>query len=249
MNLIELPSGLRFGLSKEKPPSPAPTLFIFAQSIEANLSKDEFFEVGRIVEQRGYICASLDVPCHGSDKREGEPVGLDGWRFRIENGENPFERFASQSSQVLDYLIEQEYSDPANIAVCGSSRGGFAAAHFAAKDQRVRSIIAMSPVTKLSALREFNGLEDHALTNSTSLIHLSEELAGRSLWLIIGNRDSRVSTDFSVEFAESVVQTSSKTTQDTNLIDVSLQVLPSLGHHCPDRTHEMAAEWLLKRTV
>lgn len=245
MHLIELPSGLRFGLSKERPPAPAPTLFIFASSLEASLTEDDFCGVGRLVEPQGYLYVALDVPCHGCDKREGEPVGLDGWRARLENGNNPFSRFSAQCSEVLDFLLAEGYSDPDNIAVSGTSRGGFCGFHFAAADPRVGAAIAFGPVTRLTSLREFDGWQDNGSIDS--LVHLAPKLADRPLWLIIGNRDERVNTDYAIEFARSVVAASATTSNQNTLADVTLHVLPSLGHRTPEHAHEMAALWLLSR--
>ena len=51
----------------------------------------------------------------------------------------------------LDYLAGLREVDPARLAIVGHSRGGMAALRVAAKDGRVRSVVALAPPTEFSS--------------------------------------------------------------------------------------------------
>ena len=159
--ILQTESSIRFGLLGEKGPTLAPTLFVFATAIEGTLGSDDFVKVGRILGKDGYLCVSLDIPCHGQDAKPGEAVNaLSCWRSRLEKGNDLVPGFVAKASAVLDYLIQEGYTDPHQVAACGTSRGGFIALHFAAAEPRVKSVAAFAPVTDLLALSEFAGMGD-----------------------------------------------------------------------------------------
>jgi dienelactone hydrolase len=238
-------SGIRFALLGEKPAAPAPTLFVFAGGSAETLSNPDYNKAGRILSQSGYLCVSVDLPCHGEDQRLGESGGIDGWRKRVEKGDPLLKDFLARSSVVLDHLVKEGYTDPRRVAVCGTSRGGFAALHFAAAEPRVRCVAAFAPVTTLPALREFKGLEKHAGTQALAVIHLTDKLAGRAVWLCIGNSDLRVNTDDAIAFTRALVKASS--TKKTP-VPVELHVMPTVGHSIHDSAHDEVAAWVLKQT-
>ena len=158
LTCLSTPDGIRFGLVGAKQTKPAPTLLIFAGSLEQSLEDANYNGAGTVAAQHGFLLVSLDLPSHGRQKRVDERAGLDGWRDRIAKGENIVAQFVAQASSVLDFLIAQGYTDPARVAVSGTSRGGFLALHLAAADPRVHSVVAFAPVTDLLALREFAGI-------------------------------------------------------------------------------------------
>src|SRR5262249_6612540 len=88
VTLLQTASGVRFGLRGDKPSSPAPTLFVFATRPEDTLGNDTYNKIGRLLAAKGWISVSLDLPCHGKDVKPKEPAGLDGWRYRVEHGDN-----------------------------------------------------------------------------------------------------------------------------------------------------------------
>lgn len=236
------PGGVRFGLVGEKGASPAPTLFIFAVDMETTLESADFAAVGHALADHGFLLASVDAPCHGKDLREGEEEGsLACWRARLERGEDLLASFTSQASAVLDYLVQEGYTDPQKVAACGTSRGAFIALHFAAADPRVRCIIAFAPLTDMCVLREFDGAQRHAATRGLSIIHKAHQLADRGVWLCIGLDDERVSTDSAIAFTRSLVEEALIQGFEPN---VELHVAPPVGHTLPPGAHEAAA-WLL----
>jgi dienelactone hydrolase len=235
------PAGIRFVLLGAKGKSPAPTLFVFASAAEESLRSPDFNKVGRLLGQQGYLCVSLDIPCHGEDQTAKEN-GLGGWRVRLEKGGPLVPGFVAKASAVLDHLIKEGYTDPHRVAVCGTSRGGFIALHFAAAEPRVHCVAAFAPVTNLLALREFAGMEKHKTTRALDLVHRADKLAGRHVWVCIGNRDDRVSTDDVIAFTRRVVGASAVSNK---AIPVELHVMPTVGHRIHSTAHEEAAAWVL----
>jgi dienelactone hydrolase len=240
--MLEAPGGVRFALLGGKPSAPAPTLFVLAGAAQGSLESDDYNKVGRLLAGHGFLCVSLDLPCHGADRRPGEPEGLSGWRVRLEKGTDFVAEFNRKASAVLDYLVREKYTDPRRVAACGTSRGGFLALHFAAAEPRVRAVAAFAPVTDLLALREFAGMDRNGPARALGLAARAEKLAGRPLWLCIGNDDGRVGTDLAIAFTRRVVRAGAR-----KPVPLELHVLPTVGHTIHATAHQEAAAWLLER--
>jgi dienelactone hydrolase len=241
----ETPDGVEYGLWGTQVTYPAPTLFIFASDINATLDDPYFRQCGDALAKQGYLCVSLDLPGHGTDQREGEPGALETWRKRCDADENFIAPFTARVGTVLDHLIATGASDPARIAACGTSRGGYMALHVAASDPRIRATAAFAPVTNLMALREFGGAKNTEQVAALSLLAHAEKFAGRSLWVIIGDRDERVSTDDAIAFARRVTAVSLEKAQSA---DMTLLVLPEpKGHTTPQGAPELGAAWIAER--
>ena len=111
-----------------------------------------------------------------------------------------------------------------------------------AHDQRVGTVAAFAPVTDLRALSEFEGLKGNPSNRPLGLIEYADRLAGRNLWLIIGDRDNRVGTRHTVDLALEVSRRAALKTLATR---VEFHVEPSEGHQLPEGSYQRAAEWLL----
>lgn len=242
VEFLQTPDGVRFGLLGAKPSQPVPLLFVFAGSVEGTLGSEAYAECGRILGKQGFLCVSLDLPCHGKDQKEKDLAGLDGWRARLQKGEKLTTEFTVRCSSVLDHLIKQGYADPERVFACGTSRGGFMAMHFAAAEPRIKAVAAFAPVTNLLALREFAGMKDHAETKALSIANLGEKLAGRPVWVCIGNRDDRVSTDEVISCTRQLVAAAAARGKPS---PVELHVLPAAGHSIHPTAHKEAAAWFL----
>lgn len=244
VKVLKTPSGIRFGLSGEKGPKPAPTLFVLATSLEGALTSADFNKVGHLLARDGCLCVSLDLPGHGVDAKSGKPAGLGGWQARLKNGDDLVGAFTKQTSTVLDHLIKEGYTAADRVAVCGTSRGGFMALHWAAAEPRVGCAVGFAPVSDLLVLTEFRGMEKHAPTRSLALIEHARKLAGRPVWVCIGNHDTRVGTDQLIAFTRKVVE-ASVAEKKTALVE--LHVMTSAGHRIHDTAHEEAAAWIAKQ--
>ena len=103
--------------------------------------------------------------------------------------------------------------------------------------------MAYAPVTDLLALREFHGAQTNALVQSLDVRKQADKLAGRPVWLIIGDQDERVGTDLTIDLARQITK-SSLAQKLTSRVDLHVIAEPR-GHTTPDGAVETSAEWIL----
>ncbi len=242
IQMLQARSGVRYAISGKASKKPAPLFVNLASGLDGTLKSEIYGVVGQILEKKGFLSATFDAPSHGTAQRKGEPPGLDGWRSRLEKGEPLIEDFNDRARDVLDDLIDSGRVDPHRIAVCGVSRYGFMALHFAAADPRVKCAVAIAPVTHLPALREFRGMEPHAPTRQLSLSRLAPKLAGLPIWMVIGNADDRVDTSRAIEFADRVIEESSIQGKPCKM---ELHVVEAPGHAHPTASLGPVAPWIV----
>ncbi|MBI1899737.1 MAG: alpha/beta fold hydrolase [Planctomycetia bacterium] len=240
IHLLQTPAGIKFGLVGEQGGKPAPTLFIFANDIKTTLGNEAYAKAGRILAKEGCLSVALDLPCHGEDRREGEPAGLDGWQRRIDKGDPVIPAFVERCSAVLDHLVQEGYTDDNRVAACGTSRGGFIALHFAAAEPRIKCVAAFAPVTDLALLREFADCKSEGVPK-LALAASAEKFAGRPVWITIGNDDQRVGTDAAIKLTRAIVE-SSRAAKKPPLVE--LHVSTAAGHRTHPTAHDEAAAWI-----
>ncbi len=238
------PGGTEYGLWGPTGNRPAPVLFVLAGTIDGTLGSPYFRQCGNELAADGFLSVSIDIPCHGTQTRPGQPSGLGGWSARAAHGDDFVAESNARLSQVLTHLIETRVADPERIAVCGTSRGGYLAIQFAAHDARVTCAAAFAPVTDLAALREFREVADRPLVKKLSLLNQAERLAGRPVWIVIGDRDERVGTHHAVTLAEKLTAAAREKGRTSG---VELLVKPEpRGHTTPAGSSQLAANWIRK---
>jgi len=242
----ETPDGVEYGLwNATSRTEAAPTLFVLASSTDETLGDKYFRQCGNQLAEQGWLCVTIDLPCHGKQAIDGEPSGLQGWSHRLANGEDIVAECNERLSKVLNHLINKGITDPNRIAACGTSRGGFLAIHLAAFDKRVKCAAAFAPVTDPAVVREFVANADHPLVKKVSLTHQADQLAGRPVWVVIGDQDDRVGTDRAFEFAQAVTAASRNKKIDSR---IELHIMPEpRGHTTPRGSAERAAKWILQQ--
>ena len=187
VRIMHTPEGIELGIwSNTNREQPAPTLIVLATTIQKTLDLPYYRHCGNQLADSGYICVSINLPCHGDQLVEGEPEGLSGWSYRTGQDSDFVSEFNLRMSKVLDHLIGKGIADPKKIAACGTSRGGFLALHFAIHDPRVKCVACFAPVTDLSILREFNKSRECRLVKKLNLIDRAKDLAGKKVWIVIG---------------------------------------------------------------
>jgi len=204
--LYTTPSGIRFGYiaGANITSVPGPLLLTFEGGMADVLGCNAtgtvdpcyYANACEFLVPMGWGCASLDLPSHGSWIEPGEPAGIAGWRWRSDRGEDFVSEVLLRIRELVDFAIAELNVDAEQIAVSGISRGGFIAAHFAARDPRVKALGLLSPVTNLSLLYEFDGAATKQILQAPN----TTLLAQRNVWAIIGDEDTRVYTDSMVSF-------------------------------------------------
>lgn len=238
-------SGNAFAHFPYQSAQPAPTLLLFAWSGVNTLALDPYRRIGQLLYARGWNVVSLDLPCHGDDRRPGEPEELAGWAARARQGEDFVAPFQRRVNELIAHLIDIGRADPARIVAAGTSRGGFMAFQAAMANSVIRAVAAFGPVTDLRALTEFAGQADNPLIQRLALERGALKLAGRAVWMAIGQTDERVDTRKAVAFAQAL--TEANQTQD-RAGAITLRLMDTPGHASLPEWHDEAAEWVL-RTV
>lgn len=141
----------------------------------------------------GHYALSFDIPCHG-ERIDPYGEGIHGFRNAWLAEDDPFERFVRDAMAVIDDCIRLGIASPGKIAVCGASRGAYMALRLLAADSRVVRGAGFAPVTDWRYLSEFDSIKDTEGVEALKLHRYAESLAGKPLFLAIGNRDIRVST-------------------------------------------------------
>jgi len=242
--VIRLPDGQRCLVIGRQEGGAQPLLFVFQGSIDTALTEPLYTEVARLLAPAGVLSVVLDAPAHGGDARPGEPPELSGWAHRVAHGKPLLDPFLTRVSAALDHFIAIGWADPTRIAACGTSRGGFLAFHVAAHDRRIRAAAGIAPVTDLAALREFSSLSPPPDASALALATLAPRLAGRPVWLCIGNDDTRVDTDRAIVFARAVVAANRALPSPPSPIPVDLLVQSTPGHRSFAADHRRLSIWL-----
>ena len=153
-----------------------------------------------------------------------------------------------RASAIVDYLVREGYTDPKRLVASGTSRGGFLALELAAADDRFCCIAAISPVTDLLVLKEFAGLS--SVPDSLVLESRAEALAGRAVWIAIGNNDRRVSTDSAIRFSRSLVMAALAKNRIPRVDLHVVRGVPNARGHLPHATAAQdAAAWIRKQLL
>ena len=245
VELHKTKAGTEFATWGPLPDQPKPTLFILASTMESALGSPYFRQCGNQMADAGYLLVSVDIPCHGKQHRPPEPTGLSGWAYRCEQGDDFVADNNRRLSQVLDELIAGGQTNPDYVGVCGTSRGGYLALQFAAHDPRVKGVAAFAPVTDLTVLNEFKSRSKNEMVQSLSMIRNADKLAGRPVWIVIGDRDVRVGTDEAIAVARRITQAGLEKGGPSQ-VDLHVIAEPK-GHTVPKGSTDVAAKWFLKQ--
>lgn len=239
------PSGLTYATLAPQEGGPAPTLLLLAMAGADTLATDPYGRVGRRLQASGWNVVSLDLPCHGADRRAGEPPELAGWAARTRGGEDLVAAFRERVDDLIGHLVAERFADPDRIAAAGTSRGGFMAFHAAAGNPRIGAVAGFAPVTDLLALSEFAGQEDSVLVQRLALAKAAAVLADRAIWITIGSADLRVDTDQAIRLARALAGEAGRRRLPPR---VTLHVVPTPGHTSLDGWHDEAARWFKEVT-
>ncbi len=238
------PGGVEYGIWGDSDKKPAPVLFVLAGTIESTLTSEYFRQCGNEMAANGYLLVSIDIPCHGKQNAGGKLSGLGGWAERAKLGDDFVAESNQRLSDVLDHLIKTGVADADKVAVCGTSRGGFLALHFAAHNARVKSVAAFAPVTDPGKLSEFAAVVDEPLVKQLSVEMQADKLAGRAVWIVIGDQDDRVSTQSAIDVAQAITAASIAKKVDSK-VDLHVIAEPR-GHRTPPGSADLAAGWMLR---
>lgn len=201
---------------------PLPTLIYLALSGQASLTQDPYNQPAEFFAGYPVRILSFTLPFHGADFDPQKAMSL--WAHALRQGTAWFEEFLQACRQNVDELVAKEWIDPQRLAVAGLSRGGFVAAHLAARDPRIGFILGYAPMTRLDVLADFKAFHLHPL----DLVHLAPQLKDKAIRCYIGNRDTRVGTAACFAWIQALTEASYAAGHRSPPIELILS--PSIGH-------------------
>jgi hypothetical protein len=89
-------------------------------------------------------------------------------------------------------------------------------------------------------LREFAKADKPKPAGTFALTRHADKLAGRAVWLCIGNQDERVDTDEAIVLTRKIVKAA---VAENKPVRVELHVMPTVGHRIRATPHDEAAAW------
>jgi dienelactone hydrolase len=218
-------------------------LLFFSTDRAASLPDGRYGGPGRLFLERGHRVASFDLPAHG-ERVDRHGSGIAGLAARLAAGRDPWPEFLADGRAVVDECLRLGLGEAGRIVVAGVSRGGYAALRLAAEDHRIAAVAAFSPVTDWRELAEFAATADRPETAAADLAHFADRLAGRRVYVAIGNRDTRVGTDACLRFAQAMVAEERRRATSRSALRL-LVVDDSPGHTLAPRWREDGVRFLL----
>lgn len=174
-------------------------LLNFSTDRATSLPEGKFGSITRKFIDQGHRVASFDIPAHGDrvDELGGNIAGL---AALASAGRTPFDVFVEDGKLAIDELIKRGFTKPGRIVLCGVSRSGYCVLRLAAEDDRIAATAALAPVTDWRALREFDSVKDQPIIADLALTNFVGNLAGKRIYVAIGNADTRVGTAACTKF-------------------------------------------------
>jgi len=114
----------------------------------------------------------------------------------------------------------------------------------AAADPRIRAVAGLAPVTDWRALSEFAAVKERPEIKALALDNWAAELAGRAVFLAIGNADARVGSNCCVRLALRILEEEARRDVAPSLLE--LHVVLSEGHSLSDDWRSAGRRFLLQ---
>ncbi len=194
--------------------------------------------------EAGHRVVSFDMPNHG-DLVDGHGQSIDGMRDAFLAGDDPFLRFVDNGMAVIDACIDNGIARDGRIFGCGGSRAGYCVLRLAAADRRIEAVSALAPVTDWRCLREFAAVKERQDVAALALETWAGELAGRPLFILIGNHDHRVGTHACARLGARILQLEDPLEPGASAIH--FHVVDADGHAVPEAWEIEGAKFLLGR--
>lgn len=222
---------------------PLPAFFYFSLSGEDSLCLDPFNQPVQFLQGQMIRVFSMTLPGHECNLPATQAMKI--WADDYARKMDPIDQFLESFAKAMEFAIHEKFVDPNKIAIGGLSRGGFIALHAAARDERLKFVLAFAPITELHKVKEFAHLHDDPKVCSLDLIHVSSKLINQHLRIYIGNCDTLVDTRSSFNFAMSIVDHAH--THHIRSPKVEYFLHPSIGHRghgTPPEVFRQGADWI-----
>ena len=209
-----------------------------------------FWTATRALQPRCTLCGPDIAPSVSTCPNHGDFVdqygqSIDGICAAFVAGDDPFARFVAHGKAAIDACVEKGLARPGRIFACGGSRGGYCALRLTAAEKRIDGVAGLAPVTDWRILREFEAVKERADVAGLALQNWAVELAGRPVYLAIGDHDHRVGTHACVELALRIFEEEKPVEEGTSTVEV--HVVQAAGHALPEEWKIEGGRFLLRR--
>lgn len=196
--------GATFNVRVQSPPaerlSAHPRLLIFLSGDRQSAMPDgKYGAPTKAFLDKGNRIVSFDLPAHG-ERVDRHASGIAGLAALVAAGKKPFDAVVAEGRAVIDECLRRGLAEKDGIYVAGVSRGGYCALRLAAADERISAAAALAPVTDWRVVDEFAAQKGSSLVADLALTNYAASLAGRRIYVAIGNYDLRVGTDACTRF-------------------------------------------------
>ncbi|MEZ4734395.1 MAG: hypothetical protein R3E79_45470 [Caldilineaceae bacterium] len=221
-----------------------PALLLTVSSTrQASFDEDPYAIPARRFAAAGHAVVSFDLPNHGAQVNTfGE--GIRGMCAAFCAGADPFVQFVKQGQAVIDACLAQGVG-VGGIFACGVSRAGYCALRLAAADTRIRGVAGLAPVTDWRVLDEFAAVRHQPAVAALALHQYAESLAGRAVFLAIGNHDRRVGSATCLRFGLRLLELEAAITATASTIE--LHLVAAAGHALGAEWRTAGADFLLRQ--
>lgn len=224
----------------------AALLFSFVSTRQAALDKSPYVLAANVFLETGNRVLSFGLPNHG-ERVDSHGEGIRGMCAALLAGADPFERFVADGRAAVDYCLERGLVSPGRIAVSGVSRSGYCALRLAAVEPRIAAVAGLAPVTDWRVLAEFSEVGQRPEVAALALDHWAAPLAGRPVFLAIGNADARVGTVSCLRFAGQIA--AGEAAGGVTRSGLEVHVVEADGHSLAESWYAAGARFLLGRVT
>jgi len=215
---------------------------------ETSLTVHPYAMAAEFFLAEGHRVVSFDLPNHGK-RMDKYGEGLTGWRNAFADGKDPLHMSVEEASAIISWSIRGGFAETGRIVVYGISRAGYLGLRMLASDARLAAAAAIAPVTDWGVLSEFAADRKHEYLPSLNLSRYADQLAGKPVFIVIGNADNRVSTLSCSHFFLDLQEANVRHGHGTSWTEFACASMAAIGHVVDDSWRRMGAEFLLKRTA
>ena len=176
-----------------------PTVLYLGLSARESLEVDPYNQPTLTLLEKGFRVLSVDLPFHGKDLQAIK--AMQRWAEIFASGQDFITPFLENLEKSLRAFFSR-FPSPW-FGAMGLSRGGFVAAHLAARLPLCKALAGFAPLTRLTSIKEFKDLSCPQ-AEALALSSLQDSLYSMPLKAFIGNHDTRVGTDLCFSWISSL---------------------------------------------
>lgn len=178
---------------------------------------------------------------------EGMPWDLNAFRDILLGGATPIDSFIADAQAVIQHCIDHKWATPDRIVISGISRFAYLAFRLMATDPRLNVGAGFAPMTDWRDLSEFHSAIARREIVDLQLSRFADQLAGKRIFLCIGNHDERVNTLHCCQFFLDLCEANQKRGFGTSQVD--FLVTPDAGHTCGDASFEKGMDIVMQAAL